>query len=157
MFISPCSHHLLVTASIFHAFIIPRIHLRELPRCKRDNWFLSVTLHWIYNYRCQTKAFLDAKTLSCGNNYTSLFLKHSFFLRVVGWRVIMFSYLYFICWQSCILIELDGVRKKSLLGVLVFRHPYCSRSNSTEFNAEQENACPFSFQISIFLLTYFNI
>ena len=43
--------------------------------------------------------------------------------------------------KSSILMELDGFRekwckKKSFLGVLVFGHPYCSRSNSIEFNAD---------------------
>ena len=36
------------------------------------------------------------------------------------------------------LIELDGVKEKSILGVLVFG-PNCQSSDSTEFNAEHEN------------------
>ena len=56
-FISPCSHHLLVPAFIFHAFASPCTHLRGLPRYKNDHWFLFVRLHWIYNYKCQTKVF----------------------------------------------------------------------------------------------------
>ena len=60
-FICPCSHHLLVPASIFHAVISPCSHLRKLSRYKNDNWILFVTLHWIYNYKCQTKVFWMAK------------------------------------------------------------------------------------------------
>ena len=62
-FIWPCSHHLLVPASIFHAVISPCSHLRKLSRYKNDNWILFVTLHWIYNYKCQTKVFWMAKYL----------------------------------------------------------------------------------------------
>ena len=99
-FISPCSNHLLVTASIFHAFAIPCIHFRELPWYKSDNWSLSVALHWSYNDRYQNKVLLDGKTIFCGNGYTSLFLKHSFFLRVQGWKVSMFPYLCFKYWET---------------------------------------------------------
>ena len=91
-FISFSSHHWLVLASIFHAFVS--------PCTQNDQLFLSVTLHWIYNYKCQTKVFSDGKTISRGNNYTSLFMKHSCFLRVGGWRVSMFSHLYFKCWKT---------------------------------------------------------
>ena len=45
------------------------------------------------------------------------------------------------------LIALDGVREKSFLRALVFGHPYCSSINSTEFNAEHENTCPFPCHI----------
>ena len=44
--------------------------------------------------------FLDGKTISFGNGYTSLLLKHSFFLRVQGWKVSMFSYLCFKYWEA---------------------------------------------------------
>ena len=37
----------------------------------------------------------------------------------------------------------NGVREKSILGVLVFGHLYCSSSNSTECNSEHENTCLF--------------
>ena len=100
-FISFSSHHWLVLASICHAFVSSCTHLRELHRYKNDlNLFLSVTLHWIYNYKCQTKVFSDGKTITRGNNYTSLFMKRSCFLRVGGWRVSMFSHLYFKCWKT---------------------------------------------------------
>ena len=65
-------------------FISPCTHLRKLARYKNDNWFSSVTLHWIEQYQCQAKFFGSTKTISQGNNYTSLFLKHSRFLRVRG-------------------------------------------------------------------------
>ena len=51
----------LLLASIFHAFIGPCGHLRDLLRYKNDHWFLSVTLNWICNYKCQTKVFWVAK------------------------------------------------------------------------------------------------
>ena len=60
-FISPCSRYLLVPVSIFHAFTSLCTHLRKFLWCKSDNWFLSVTLYWIYNYKCQTKIFRMAK------------------------------------------------------------------------------------------------
>ena len=41
------------------------------------------------------------------------------------------------------LTELDGVREKSFLGVLVFGYPYCLGINSTEFSVEHENTYPF--------------
>ena len=40
-------------------------------------------------------------------------------------------------------LKKNGVREKSLLGILVFRHPCCSSSHSNDFNAEHENTCPF--------------
>ena len=89
-FIIRCSHHLLVPASIFHAFVSSCTYLRELPRYKNYHWVLFNT------FGC----FLDGKTISPGNNYTSLFMKHSCFLRVRGWKVSMFSHLYFKCWQT---------------------------------------------------------
>ena len=54
--------------------------------------------------------------------------------------------------KSYILIDLDWVRekwnwKKLFLGVLVFGDSWCFSSNSTEFNAEQENTCPFPYHI----------
>ena len=98
-FISLCSHHLLVPASIFHAFVSLCTHLRELPRYKNDHWFLSVTLQWIYNYKCQTNVFWKAK------RYLAVIITlpyswNSCFLRVGDWRVSMFSHLYFKCWQT---------------------------------------------------------
>ena len=102
------------------------------------------------------QGFLDGKAVSRGNNYASLFIKHGCFLRIGGGRVSMFLHLYFKCWQmrgrllnswmaikSYILIELDGVREKSFLGVLVFGHLYFPSINSTEFNVEHKNTCPF--------------
>ena len=44
-------------------------------------------------------------------------------------------------------LERNGVREKSFLGVLVFGHPYCSSINSTEFNVEHKNTCPFPCHI----------
>ena len=44
-------------------------------------------------------------------------------------------------------LEKNGVRKKSFLVVLVFRHLYCSNINSTAFNVEHENTCPFHCHI----------
>ena len=46
------------------------------------------------------QGFLDGKTISCGNSYISLFIKHSYFLRVGGWRVSIISHLYIKCWQT---------------------------------------------------------
>ena len=46
------------------------------------------------------QGFLDGKTISRDSNYTSLFMKHSCFLRVGGWRVSVFSHLYFKCRQT---------------------------------------------------------
>ena len=40
-------------------------------------------------------------------------------------------------------LEKNGVREKSFLGVLVFRHPYRSSMKSIQFNVEHENTCPF--------------
>ena len=45
--------------------------------------------------------------------------------------------------KSYMLIEFDGVREKSFLGVLVFGYPYCLGINSTEFSVEHENTYPF--------------
>ena len=53
-----------------------------------------------------------------------------------------------------ILIELDGVKEKSFLGVLVFGHPYCSSNNSTEFNDEHENTCLFPCHIGSSIPTF---
>ena len=44
-------------------------------------------------------------------------------------------------------LELDDVREKSFLRVLIFGHSYCLSSNSTEFNAEHERTCPFPCHI----------
>ena len=40
-------------------------------------------------------------------------------------------------------LEKNGVRKKSFLGVLVFGHSCCLSINSTEFNVEYKQTCPF--------------
>ena len=111
------------------------------------------------------QGFLDGKTASRGNNCTSLFTKHICFLHAGGWSVSMFSHLYLKSWQtrgrllnsgngyqSYKIVELEelernGIRKKPFWGVLVFRHPYCSSINSTEFNVERENTCPFHCHI----------
>ena len=53
-----------------------------------------------------------------------------------------------------ILIELDGVREKSFLRELVFGHPYCSSSNSIEFNAEHETTYAFPCHIGSSILTF---
>ena len=112
------------------------------------------------------QCFLDGKTISCGNNHTSLFMKHICFLRVEDWRVSMFSHLYFKRWQTRgrLLNSWNGyqklhivrakwswrkmeLEKKSFLGVLVFGHPYCSSTGSTQFNVEHENTCSFPCHI----------
>ena len=56
--------------------------------------------------------------------------------------------------KSHILKELDGVREKSFFGELVLGHPHCSSSNSTEFNDEHENKCPFSSHTGSSILTF---
>ena len=56
--------------------------------------------------------------------------------------------------KSYVLIELDGVRAKSFLRLLVFGHPYCLSSNNTEFNADHENRCPFPCHIGTFIPTF---
>ena len=111
------------------------------------------------------QGFLDGKTASRGNNCTSLFTKHSCFLRVGGWSVSMFSHLYLKSWQmrgrllnsgngyqSYKIVELEelernGIRKKPFWGVRVFGNPYCSSINSSEFNVERKNTCPFHCHI----------
>ena len=155
-FISPCSQHLLVPASIFHAFVSPCTHLRELPRSKNDHWLLSVTLQWTYNCKCQTNVFLDGKTIPCGNNYTSLFMKHSCFLRVGGWRVNMLSHLYFKCWQTRgrLLNSWNGYQKLHIIRanwswrkMALEKAGICSSISSTQFNVERENTCSFPCHI----------
>ena len=47
--------------------------------------------------------------------------------------------------KSYILIE------KSFLRVLVFGHPYCSSSNSTEFSTGHETTCPFPCHIGSYI------
>ena len=59
--------------------------------------------------------------------------------------------------KSHILKELDGIREKSFLGKLVFGHPHCSSSNSTESNAERENTCPFPSHIDSSIPTFRDI
>ena len=122
------------------------------------------------------QGFLDGKTISRGNNYTSLFMKRSCFLRVGGWRVSMFSHLYFKCWQTRgrLLNSWNGyqklhinrvqwiwrkmqLEKNRLLPVLVFWHPYCSSINSTQFNVEQENACLFPCHIGSSIPTFWGM
>ena len=78
--------HLLVPAPIIYEFLNPSLmpcpctHFIDLPRYKNDKWFLSVILHWIYNYKCHTKVFWKAKR----------------YLLVII-ILPMFSYLYFKC------------------------------------------------------------
>ena len=95
-FISSCSHHLSVPASIFQAFISPCNHLRELPRYKNDNcFFFSVTLHWIYNYNQKNKVFWMPKWYLVVI-IILLYTWNTTVFSVLGvWRVTMFSYLYF--------------------------------------------------------------
>ena len=45
------------------------------------------------------RIFLGSKTISHGNSYTSLTLKHNCFLCVWCWKVRIFLYLYSKCWQ----------------------------------------------------------
>ena len=110
------------------------------------------------------QGFLDGKTISRGNNCTSLFMNHSCFC-VGGWRVSRFSHLYFKCWQTrgrhlnswngyqklYINRVSSGWRKtkleKKFLGVLVLGHPYCLSINSSAFNVEHENTFPFHCHI----------
>ena len=83
--INPYLHQTLMPWSrLLCPFTSPYTHLRKLARYKNDNWFSSVTLHWIEQYQCQAKFFGSSKTISQGYNYTSLFLKHSRFLHVRG-------------------------------------------------------------------------
>ena len=69
-------------------------------RYKNDHWFLFVTLYWVYNYKCQTNVFQMAKRYLVVIIMLFLFMKHNCFLCVGGWRVSMFSHLYFKCWQT---------------------------------------------------------
>ena len=104
------------------------------------------------------QGFLDGKTISRGNNYTSLFMKHSCFLRVGDWRVRMILHLCFKCWHTrgrlWMELEKNEVREKSFLEVLVFGHSYCSSINVTEFNTEHENTCSFPCYIGTSILTF---
>ena len=59
--------------------------------------------------------------------------------------------------KNYILIELDGVREKSCLGVLVFGHPYCSSIKSTDFNLEHKNTCPFPCYIGSSIPTFLDM
>ena len=54
-------------------------------------------------------------------------------------------------------LELDDVREKSFLRVLIFGHSYCLSSNSTEFNAEHERTYPFPCHIGSTILTFRDI
>ena len=56
--------------------------------------------------------------------------------------------------KSYILIEVDGVKEKSFLRFLMFGHPYCSSSNSTEFNAEHENTFLFPCHVGSSIPTF---
>ena len=53
-------------------------------------------------------------------------------------------------------LEKNGVREKSFLGVL-FGYPFCSSINSTEFNVECENACPFPCHIGSSIPTFWDL
>ena len=99
-FISPCSHHLLVPVSIFHGFVRPCTRLRELPRYKNDHWSLSVTLHWIYNYKCQTKVFWMAKQYLAVIIILFYSWNTAAFSALEAWEVSMFSHFYFKCWDA---------------------------------------------------------
>ena len=86
------------------------------------------------------------------NNYTSLFMKHSCFFRVGGWRVSMFSNLFFKCWQTRgeLLNSWNGYQKLHINRVkwnwrkIIFGSACV---NSTQFNVEHENACSFPCHI----------
>ena len=56
--------------------------------------------------------------------------------------------------KSYILIELNRIREKSFLEVLVFGHPYCSTINSTQFNVQRENTCSFPCHIGSSIPTF---
>ena len=99
-FISFRPHHFSVPASIFQAIISPCNHLRDLPRYENDNFFFSVTLHWIYNYNYKNKVFWIPKwylvkiiILLCPWNTDA-------FSVLGASRVTMFSHLYFKCRQT---------------------------------------------------------
>ena len=97
---SQLSSILMSQSKVVCPFIIPCTHFRELPRYKNANWFLPVASPWIRQYQCQTKVLWAAKTISRGNNCTSLYLKQSCFFGVWIWNVRMFLYLYFKCWKT---------------------------------------------------------
>ena len=77
-----------------------RTHFRELPWYKNNNWFLSVTLHWLKQHHHQQHNsaklgdFWTKKTIFRCNNVTLLSVKHSCSLQVEGWRVRIFSYFF---------------------------------------------------------------
>ena len=54
-------------------------------------------------------------------------------------------------------LKKNGVSEKSFLGVLVFGHPYCSSSNSTEFNVEHQDTCPFPCHLGSSIPKFRNI
>ena len=125
------------------SFFSSRTHLRELPGYKNDNWFLFVTLHWIKHY--QTKLFWGGKTIFCRNNYASLSLKHSCFLRVGGRRIRMFSCLYFNYWQNRDILLNSGNSYQKLyitinwysdLGIFVAEYEGCTKMNENLLNRQ---------------------
>ena len=101
------------------------------------------------------QGFLGDKTISRGNSYASLFKKQSCFLRVGNWRVKIFSNLHFKCYQTrgrglnswngyqklCIRVRLS--QRKIILGSTSVWALIFSSMNSTEFNIEHENTCPY--------------
>ena len=100
--------HSLFSAPIIYSFLhpffmplsVPQPILENFPDTKTITDFsLLRYIEFIY-LQVPDQGFLNGKTISRGNNYTFLFLKHSCFLRMGSWRVSMFSYLYFKCWQT---------------------------------------------------------
>ena len=54
--------------------ISPCTYFIEFSRYESGNWFSFVSVHWFKLYQCQTKTFGVGKTISQGNNYTSLLI-----------------------------------------------------------------------------------
>ena len=109
------------------------------------------------------QCLLDGKTISPGNNYTSLFMKHSCFLGVGDWKVSMFSHLYFECWQTRgrLLNSWNGYQKLHIIRAKwswrkmeLEKNPYCSIIKCTYFNVEHENTCFFPCNIGSSIPTF---
>ena len=99
--------HLLVLTPIIyqflHPFFKPLLVPATISKNSRDTKMIIVIClsHYIEFIIATTSSrFLDGKMISYSNNYTSLSLKHSCFLRFGGWSVSMLSYLYFKCYQT---------------------------------------------------------
>ena len=99
--------HLLVLAPIIYQFLHPFFKLLLVPATIAKNspdtkMIIDICLsHYIEFMIATTRSsFSDGKMIFCSNNYTSLSLKHSCFLRFGGWSVSMLSYLYFKCYQT---------------------------------------------------------